>query len=614
MLSHASSFAWSRARLSSVARRSFSTTTAPHDNGNLTKYGSTKSIPLLSHGYNDKTTSQSSSFSTLVAIAHGNYEQSETSFENEKKKWTPQLTKIVATIGPTSEQLDVLQDVVKSGMRIMRLNFSHATTEEVELRVSNLKKCKGRHGAVLGSGNDNPETFNNVRATLLDTRGPEIRCGKLRNDHSGHETVTLQAGSSVTLHTDKHWQDAGGNSTDLYIDYINLHKSLDVGMKVLLDDGAIIMTVTSVEKDKEFHGTVTCTIDNTGELRSRAGVNLPGAATDLPAMSEKDRIDIKYGMTKDVDYLAASFIQNADGVREIRRYMRECANELGWEPTAPLPLIISKIESVSACNNFDEILAESDGIMVARGDLGVEIPIQQVVNAQKEMVSACNAVGKPVIVATQMLESMAKNPRPTRAEVADVTNAVYDGADAVMLSGETAKGKYPIEAVKMMNEIIFSAEGFAQSRPDLANTYGGRIFAERHADMDPKLKQEASLAKAAVAAAFKRSASAILVLPSVQTLGGDNLPRLVSANRPDVPIVVFSPSAKVARQLMLHRGVHPVVGQLSGVSFQKRPGRAMKFAQQMGFVSAGDDVVLVGMEPSGTDDEMFATLRVATVS
>ena len=312
---------------------------------------------------------------------------------------------------------------------------------------------------------------------MLDTRGPEIRCGKLRNDHSGHETVTLRAESTVTLHTDKHWQDVGGTATDLFIDYTDLHKSLDVGMKVLLDDGAIILTVASVEKDKEFHGTVTCTVDNSGELRSRAGVNLPGAETNLPAMSDKDRIDIKYGMTKDVDYIAASFVQNAAGVREIRRYIKQCAADLGWEQTKPLPLIISKIESVSACNNFDDILAESDGIMVARGDLGVEIPIQQVVNAQKEMVSACNAVGKPVIVATQMLESMAKNPRPTRAEVADVTNAVYDGADAVMLSGETAKGKYPVDAVKMMNEIIFSAEGKNKTKP-LNITYLSKILAE----------------------------------------------------------------------------------------------------------------------------------------
>lgn len=195
-------------------------------------------------------------------------------------------------------------------------------------------------------------------------------------------------------------------------------------MKVLLDDGAVILTVTQVGASD---GTVVCSIDNSGELRSRAGVNLPMAETDLPAMSDKDKKDIKYGLEIDVDYVAASFIQTADGVREIRDYMRQCAKEMGWADDRPLPLIISKIESASALKHFDEILQQSDGIMVARGDLGVEIPIQQVTNAQKEMIAACNAVGKPVIVATQMLESMAKNPRPTRAEVSDVTNAVYDG-------------------------------------------------------------------------------------------------------------------------------------------------------------------------------------------
>jgi len=377
---------------------------------------------------------QIKSLSSLSDIAYSKHKSSEAKLEGS---WDPQLTKIVATIGPTSEQLPVMQDLVRCGMRVMRLNFSHATVEEVELRTKNLNLCKGRHGAISETDGD----AQNVRGVLLDTRGPEIRMGKLKNDHSGHETILLESGKTVSLHTTKEWADAGSTETDLYIDYPKLHKCLKPGSKVLLDDGAVILTVVSVEHEKDFHGSVICTIDNTGDLRSRAGVNLPGAETDLPPMSAKDKVDIKYGMTKDVDYVAASFIQNAEGVREIRRYMQECADELGWDPTYPLPLIISKIESASALKNFDSILEESDGIMVARGDLGVEIPIHQVTNAQKEMVASCNKVGKPVIVATQMLESMAKNPRPTRAEVSDVTNAVYDGADAVMTSGETAKGK-----------------------------------------------------------------------------------------------------------------------------------------------------------------------------
>ena len=236
-----------------------------------------------------------------------------------------------------------------------------------------------------------------VRAILLDTKGPEIRSGKLQNDHSGHETVTLVTGETITLHTDQATRDQGSSATDLYIDYPTLHRALKPGMKVLLDDGTITLSVKEVEDTKDFHGKVICTIDNTGDLRSRAGINLPLADTsDLPAMSDKDKADIKYGMTMDIDYVAASFVQTAEGVREIRRHIQQCARELGWDATQPLPLIISKIETAGALKHFDEILEASDGIMVARGDLGVEIPLTQVTNAQKEMVAACNAVGKPV--------------------------------------------------------------------------------------------------------------------------------------------------------------------------------------------------------------------------
>ena len=266
---------------------------------------------------------------------------------------------------------------------------------------------KGRHTLLLGDHGEGTTTTStgestihkNVRAVLLDTRGPELRTGKLAGDVSGHETIHIEYGSTITLCTSDDVRDNGSTASNLYIDYPKLNKCLSPGMKVLLDDGAIILTVQEVESDKEF-GTVTCVADNSGEIRSRAGVNLPGAETDLPAMSDKDKVDIKYGMTKDVDYVAASFIQNAEGVREIKAYMEQCAQELAaeglWKVGHPVPLVISKIESVSGLNNFDAILKESDGIMVARGDLGVEIPIQQVTNAQKEMVAACNAAGKPV--------------------------------------------------------------------------------------------------------------------------------------------------------------------------------------------------------------------------
>lgn len=313
-------------------------------------------------------------------------------------------------------------------------------------------------------------------------------------------------------------------------------------------------------------------------------VNLPMAETDLPAMSEKDKKDIKYGLEIDVDYLAASFIQSAEGVRDIRAYMQQCAAELGWEKDRPLPMIISKIESASALIHFDEILEESDGIMVARGDLGVEIPIQQVTNAQKEMVAACNAVGKPVIVATQMLESMAKNPRPTRAEVSDVTNAVYDGADAVMTSGETAKGKYPSETITMMNDIILSAEEYVSSG-SLGSLYvqhgGKRSLYSGEKNMNT------AVARASVTASLAHDASCILILSEE---GG--FAPIVSAFRPNCPIVAFCSTGKAARQLNLRRGIFPVIG-LNDVSAEDKGSAAMEEAKAMGFVSSGDSIIMV---------------------
>lgn len=436
-----------------------------------------------------------------------------------------------------------------------------------------------------------------VRATLLDTRGPEVRSGKLAHDLSGHETISLVKGNTITLQTSAKYAETS-TDTDLFINYSKLHKCMSPGMKVLLDDGAVILTVTSVN---DSEGTVICSIDNSGELRSRAGVNLPMAETDLPAMSEKDRKDIKYGLEIDVDYVAASFIQTAEGVREIRGYMKQCAKEMGWSADRPLPLIISKIESASALKHFDEILQESDGIMVARGDLGVEIPIQQVTNAQKEMVAACNAVGKPVIVATQMLESMAKNPRPTRAEVSDVTNAVYDGADAVMTSGETAKGKYPSETLQMMNEIILSAEHYSSSGSlgSLHVQHGGPQSLYQ-GDGD---NIAVAVAKGAVEASLVHDSSAIIVFADSTAL-----PSFVGAYRPDCPIVTFCPNSKMAHQLILTRGIYPVLGLQGITDPTEKIKAAMKETERLGFVSKGDSVVVVYA------DENSASLKISKVT
>merc|ERR1719491_415622 len=291
-------------------------------------------------------------------------------------------------------------------------------------------------------------------------------------------------------------------------------------------------------------------------------------------------------MTFDIDYIAASFVQNADGVKEIRRYTSEVANELGWTMGHPLPLIISKIESVAALRNFDEILRESDGIMVARGDLGTEIPIQQVTNAQKEMVAACNVVGKPVIVATQMLESMAKNPRPTRAEVSDVTNAVYDGADAVMTSGETAKGKYPDLTIKTMNDIILSAEQYAASG-SLASL-STSAESEKSSYIGDSNDPLSAAAEGAVVASSANDCKAILVITE-----NGKLPSLVAAYRPTCPIISFCPTSKVARQLILTRGIYPVVGLQNIENGEDKIEIALTEARRMGFVSKGDSVATI---------------------
>lgn len=508
---------------------------------------------------------------------------------------SPPQTKIVATIGPSSEQMDVLQPLVTTGLRIMRLNFSHATYEEAELRIANLRKCQGR--------NMRCSRQDNMRAVMLDTQGPEIRTGKLQGDTTGKSTISLKAGGQIILRTDDAAAEDGSTAENLYVNYKDLPATVAVGSKVLLDDGAVSLTVAMV--DVEESGTVHCTIDNSGTLRSRAGVNLPGGKLTLPALSDKDKRDVRFGLTHDIDYIAASFIQDAAGVTQIQDFVHQSLIDLGLEDRTP-PLIIAKIESTEALNNFEKILAVADGIMVARGDLGVEIPIYDVTIAQKKIVSACNAVGKPVIVATQMLETMANNPRPTRAEVSDVTNAVSDGADCVMLSGETAKGLYPVETVRTMTDIIRSAEAF---EVDLSSRSG---HGHRHSELElqrEKVRDRSpveAVAMAAVKAAELSEAKAIIVM----THTGDTA-RVVAKYRPSMSILCFCPNYKVGRQLMIYRGCHPYMGRLD-LAFADRPAAAMTEAVNMGFLKANDKYVVVMSEESDVLGK-FTTMRIGDV-
>jgi len=349
----------------------------------------------------------------------------------------------------------------------------------------------------------------------------------------------------------------------------------------LLDDGAIELAVVS-KKGNE----ISCRVVNSGTLGNKKGVNMPGTTVALPAMSDKDREDIRWGIKNDIDFIAASFVRKAQDVKDIRSYVATLMNEF-HPPHHPHPRVISKIESTEALENFNEILEESDAIMVARGDLGVEIPMQTLCNVQKDIVRASNEAGRPVIVATQMLESMQKNPRPTRAECTDVANAVFDGADCVMLSGESAKGKYPHQSVAMMNAIVIEAEQRGQE-----NDVSSCVEAQPGDSVD-------SISTAAVEAAAAMDASCIIVM----SLEG-NLAENVSKFRPSVPIVSVLADEKIGRLQLLHRGVHPVVINKAHVG---NTSEAIRSAVEMGFCSKGNHVVLVSQEGTST------MLKIATV-
>ncbi|EOD34282.1 pyruvate kinase, partial [Emiliania huxleyi CCMP1516] len=338
---------------------------------------------------------------------------------------TPRLTKIVATIGPASEQAEPLGRCLVAGINVMRVNFSHATVDEFHLRRTNLRAAAGGELVPI----------------MLDTKGPEIRMGGLAVCKEGGRKakITLTAG-------------AEGDEKTIFVGYPLLASKVSPGFVVLLDDGLVSLRVKEVRPD----GGVACEVLNTSPIGERKGLPV-GIVTDLPPLSDKDLEDIRFGIEHDIDMVAASFVRNAAGVDAIRAHIADCHAKHAPDPSAPPPLIISKVESTEALDRLGEIIEASDGLMVARGDLGVEVPIAHVATWQKEMVAksslharrSCTQAGKPVVVATQMLDSMQSNPRPTRAEVADVTNAVLEQADAVMLSGESANGQYPAEAVAM---------------------------------------------------------------------------------------------------------------------------------------------------------------------
>ncbi|WP_297404598.1 pyruvate kinase PykF [uncultured Cetobacterium sp.] len=411
-------------------------------------------------------------------------------------------TKIVCTIGPKTESVELLSELLEAGMNVMRMNFSHGNHEEHKNRIVNLKE------AIKNTGIN--------AAVLLDTKGPEIRTIKLIDG----KDVALVAGQKFVITTD---ETIIGDENRVAVTYKGLTEDLKPGNIVLIDDGLIEMEVEEI-----FGNEVRCLVKNNGDLGENKGVNLPNVSVQLPALSAKDMGDLKFGCKENVDFVAASFIRKADDVKAVR----EVLDANGGEKIK----IISKIENQEGLDNFDEILELSDGIMVARGDLGVEIPVEEVPFAQKMMVEKCNLAGKVVITATQMLDSMIKNPRPTRAEATDVTNAILDGTDAIMLSGETAKGKYPVEAVTVMRKIAEKTDPLVAFQ--IENEEGVRITE--------------AMARGTVDVAEALGAKLIVV--------GTSSGRSAMALRryfPEAFILAITNNEKTYNQMILTRGVIP---------------------------------------------------------
>ncbi|WP_433943866.1 pyruvate kinase [Paenibacillus sp. SN-8-1] len=455
-------------------------------------------------------------------------------------------TKIVCTIGPSSESLENTKKLILAGMNVARLNFSHGDFEEHGNRIKTIRKASEELGKSV--------------AILLDTKGPEIRTGKL-----AVEPIELVQDEFITLTT----EEILGDKDRISVTYSELPNDVEVGSTILIDDGLIGLTVVDIQGTE-----IKCRIVNGGTIKSKKGVNVPGVHISLPGITEKDANDIIFGIEQGIDFIAASFVRKASDVLEIR--------ELLEKHNATYIQIISKIENQQGVDNLDEILEVSDGLMVARGDLGVEIPAEDVPLAQKTMIEKCNRVGKPVITATQMLDSMQRNPRPTRAEASDVANAIFDGTDAIMLSGETAAGKYPVESVLTMSRIAEKAESALKYR---------EIF-EKQSHAQQTTVTEA-ISQAVANSALDLNAKAIIT--STET---GYTARMVSKYRPQSPIIAVTTVDQTMRRLALAWGVTPVKGK-QAASTDELFDCAMKGGVESGLVKEGDLVVITAGVPLG---------------
>ena len=456
-------------------------------------------------------------------------------------------TKIVCTIGPASESEEMLEKLMNAGMNVARLNFSHGSHEEHKARIDTIRKVAKRLNKTIG--------------LLLDTKGPEIRTHNMKDG-----LIVLEKGKEVIVSMDE----VEGTPEKFSVTYENLINDVNIGSYILLDDGLVELQVKEINKDK---GEVKCDILNTGELKNKKGVNLPGVKVNLPGITDKDADDIRFGIKENVDFIAASFVRRPSDVLDIRQILEEEKAEI---------TIFPKIENQEGIDNIEEILEVSDGLMVARGDMGVEIPPESVPMVQKDLIRKCNKLGKPVITATQMLDSMQRNPRATRAEASDVANAIYDGTDAVMLSGETAAGQYPEEAVKTMRNIAVSAEA-AQDYKKLLS--------------DRTKLVETSLVNA-IGVSVAHTALNLNVKAIVAATESGSTARTISKYRPHSDIIAVTPSEKTARQCAIVWGVNPVVKE-GRKTTDALLNNAVATAVETGRVSNGDLIIITAGVPTG---------------
>lgn len=457
-------------------------------------------------------------------------------------------TKIVCTIGPASESVETLEKLMEAGMNVARLNFSHGDYEEHGARIKNIRLAALKR--------------NKNVAILLDTKGPEIRTGNFKDGRAD-----IEKGQTVYISMDE----VEGTAERFSVSYSGLIDDVEVGSKILIDDGLIELEVVNIDKDKNEIETKAL---NSGEVKNKKGINVPNVSLKLPGITEKDRQDIIFGIENNVDFIAPSFIRRASDVLEIRDVLEKHNGE-GIH-------IIPKIENQEGIDNIDEILEVSDGLMVARGDLGVEIPAEDVPLVQKQLIHKCNNAGKPVITATQMLDSMQRNPRPTRAEASDVANAIFDGTDAVMLSGETAAGLYPVESVQTMNNIALKAESALQHK---------RILDERSKHVNMTITE-------AISQSVTHTAINLDVKAIIAPTESGYTARMISKYRPKQTIVAVTFNDRVNRQLALVWGVHPVQGKKTS-STDEMLDVAIKRGLASGVCKHGDRVLITAGVPVG---------------